>query len=341
MSGLEPRGLDIRLLRILQLLLKDRSVSRVAERLGQTQPAVSATLRQLREIFGDPILVRSGNSLIPTARAIEMGPIIDSTLDSFDQIATSRNEIRPEDAVRLVNIVASNGLAMLFVPRLVELLRREAPRLEIEISGVPSDGSLERRMESGEINLVIGNWPAPAKDLRLAPLFEADIVCMTRASHPLATQKRIDLTTYLAQSHISPTPPSIPQLSPIDGRLAQLNLHRRVAVSVPEYFMIPYVLARDDLVLTTARPFAEHVASFMPFAILEAPPELGSMKFSMLWHERAHTSAFERWLRDMVRKVAKEIRAIEPPGRLHKPPAIPPISRKRMAARQGAAFTDD
>src|SRR5687768_13647845 len=85
MNGSDRRELDIRLLRILQLLLTERSVSRVAERLGQTQPAVSATLRQLREIFGDPLLVRSGNSLVPTVRAIEMAAAVEATLASFDQ----------------------------------------------------------------------------------------------------------------------------------------------------------------------------------------------------------------------------------------------------------------
>jgi DNA-binding transcriptional LysR family regulator len=341
MSGLDRRELDIRLLRILQLLLMERSVSRVAERLGQTQPAVSATLRQLREIFGDPLLVRSGNSLVPTVRAIEMAAAVDATLASFDQVATWRDEIRPEIARRRVNIVASNGLTMFFVPRLVEVLHKQAPGIELEISAVPSDGSLARRLESGEADLVVCNWPAPAEDLRTAPLFETDIVCMTRLSHPLAKQTRIDLPAYLAQSHISPTPPSIPQWSPIDGRLAQLNLRRRIAVTVPEYFMIPYILALDDLVLTTARPFADHFASFMPFAILEAPRELGSMKFSMLWHERTHTSTFEHWLRDIVRKVAKEIWTADGPHTLHKPPPISPISGQQMAAPHSAAFTDD
>jgi DNA-binding transcriptional LysR family regulator len=106
MSGTDRRELDIRLLRILQLLLKERSVSRVAERLGQTQPAVSATLRHLREIFGDPLLVRSGNSLVPTVRAIEMAATIDTTLASFELIATSRDEFKPEIARRRVSMVA-------------------------------------------------------------------------------------------------------------------------------------------------------------------------------------------------------------------------------------------
>jgi len=278
---------------------------------------------------------------VPTVRAIEMAAAVDATLASFDQVAHWRDEIRPEIAHRRVNIVVSNGLTMFFIPRLVELLRKQAPGIELEISAVPSDGSLPRRLENGEVDLVVGNWPEPEENLRVAPLFEADIVCMVRPSHPLAQQSRIDLETYLAQSHISPTSPSISQWSPISGRLAQLNLRRRIAVTVPEYFMIPYILARDDLVLTTARPFAEHVASFMPLAILEAPPELGSMKFSMLWHERTHTSTFEQWLRDIIRRTAKADWTADGPYTLHKSPAISPISGQQMAVPHRAAFTDE
>ncbi|MBN9084083.1 MAG: LysR family transcriptional regulator [Rhizobiales bacterium] len=339
MSVLGRRELDIRLLRVLQLLLQERSVSRVAERLGQSQPAVSATLRQLREIIGDQLLVRSGNSLVPTARAVEISETVDATLAGFDQIATWRDEIQPEIARRHVRIVASNGLAVLFVPRLVELLRKEAPGVELEFCGVPIDGSLPKRLESGEVDLIIGNWPSPAEDLRIAPLMETDIVCMARPSHPLAKHTALDLECYMEQAHVSPTPTAVMHWSPIDGRLAQMHRQRNVAISVPEYSMIPYVLSRADLLFTTARPFAEHLASFMPFSILGAPPELGRMKFYMLWHERAHNSAFERWLRDIVRKVAAEIRSIDTPPALHKSPVMAPIMAQQMAAQRSKAFT--
>jgi len=357
MAGLGRRELDIRLLRVLQLLLQERSVSRVAERLGQSQPAVSATLRQLREIIGDPLLVRSGNGLVPTARAIEISGVVDSTLAGFDQIATWRDEIEPQIARRRVRIVASNGLAVLFVPRLVEVLRVEAPGVELEICSLPSDGSLARHLEAGEIDLVIGNWPAPSEDLRIAPLFDTDIVCMTRPSHPLAKLSSISLDDYMTQSHVSPSPAHFVLWSPIDGRLAQLHRQRRVSVAVPEYSLIPYVLARSDLMFTTARPFAEHLASFMPFSIFGAPPELGRMKFYMLWHERAHHSGFERWLRDIIRKVAADIRSIDQTkggdlggdlrsglraglGRApYKPPVMPAITPARMGGAANKALT--
>ncbi|MFX7934398.1 hypothetical protein ABTK33_20140, partial [Acinetobacter baumannii] len=91
--------------------------------------------------------------------------------------------------------------------------------------------------------------------------FDTDIVCMLRPTHPLARATAMPLDLYLAQEHLSPTPHAGALFSPIDGRLAQLGVNRRIAVSVPEYALAPYVLSRDDLIFTTGRPFADHFAS--------------------------------------------------------------------------------
>ena len=111
---------------------------------------------------------------------------------------------------------------------------------------------------------------------------------MVRPGHPFARRKALTLEDYLALDHLSPTPQASAHVSPIDGRLAQLGLKRRIRVSVPEFTVVPYVLAVNDLVFTSGRSFIEHLASIFPFAVLEAPPELGAMRFYMLWHERSH-----------------------------------------------------
>ena len=169
------------------------------------------------------------------------------------------------------------------------------------------ESELMHGLEGGEIDLVIGNWPALPERLRFAPLLTAEIVCMVRIGHPLAQARALDLKTYLTLDHISPTPWSVAAWSPIDGRLRELHLQRRIAVSVPEYTIAPSMLARTDLVFTTGRPFAEHLASSMPLILLAAPPELGRMRFHMLWHERSHNSRQGEWLRDIARSVAREI----------------------------------
>jgi DNA-binding transcriptional LysR family regulator len=306
--------LDLGTLRVLHLLLAESSVSRAAARLGRSQPAVSATLRRLREVLGDPLLVRSGGHLVLTERGHELKPLVARIVDDLDGLLQTGSGFAPATCCRPVRILAPNCFGAFFLPLIVERLRKAAPRMPLELCPSPADDALHRMLETGELDMVIGNWPAPPGDLRTASLLEDDIVCMVGAGHPLARASRIGLDDYLQLDHLSPTPASRAALSPIDGRLAQLRLPRRIAVTVPEYSLAPKLLAHSDLVFTTGRTFAEHLASHLPLALIEAPPELGRMRVYMLWHERSHHSALGRWLRALVRGVADEVRAIQRPG---------------------------
>jgi DNA-binding transcriptional LysR family regulator len=116
---------------------------------------------------------------------------------------------------------------------------------------------------------------------------------------------------YLAEHHLSPTTEEQAPLSPIDGRLLEHGLKRRIGVTVPEYAIIPYVLAGTDLVFTTGRPFAEHLAQMMPFSVLQAPQEFVSMDFYLLWHDCKHHSDAHAWLRQIMRKVAAQLRSTD------------------------------
>ena len=300
-------NLDLRLLRVLHMLLTSCSVSRTADLLVLSQPSVSASLKRLRDIFSDPLLVRSGAHLVLTERGGSLLPRITRIIDDISLVVEPGEVFDPATARRRLRIVAANCFAPFFLPRLSELIRKAAPAIIIDYCSMQTESELMHGLEGGEIDLVIGNWPALPERLRFAPLLTADIVCMVRIGHPLAQSRVLDLTTYLALDHISPTPWSVSAWSPIDGRLRELHLQRRIAISVPEYTIAPSMLVRTDLVFTTGRPFAEHLASSMPLVLLAAPRELGRMRFHMLWHERSHNSRHGQWLRDIVRSVAGEI----------------------------------
>ncbi|HRO10277.1 MAG TPA: LysR family transcriptional regulator [Amaricoccus sp.] len=295
--------LDFRLLRVLQLLLTHRSVSHVAGVLEHSQPSVSANLRKLREIFSDPLLVRSGARMVLTERGNDLVPVVEAMLE------TMRAVVRPEDfdpgaSRRHLRVIAANCFNPFFLPALSQLIRERAPGMTVEYCAMRTDSELMQALEEGQIDLVIANWPTPPETLRYAPLMTTDIVCMVRPSHPLAHRPGLDMETYLTLSHLSPSPVAHALMSPIDGKLRALQLKRQIAVTVPEYTVAPLVLARTDLVFTTGRPFAEHLASSMSFRLLAAPPELGQMAFYMLWHERLQESGCNRWLRGLVREVA-------------------------------------
>ena len=200
---------------------------------------------------------------------------------------------------------------MVFIPRIIELVRAHSPKGSVKICQMPKPDQLAPLLASGEIDLAIANWPKPPDALRMAPLITTDIVCLVGPRHPLARARALTMEHYLELDHVSPSGGQSSVMTPIGGRLLELNLSRRVVATVPEYGLIPDLLARTDLVFTTGRPFAERLASFMPLSILDAPKEFGSMNLYMLWHDRSHRSPAHRWLRETVRNVADEFKALE------------------------------
>ncbi|MBN9020108.1 MAG: LysR family transcriptional regulator [Rhizobiales bacterium] len=302
--------LDVRLMRILQVLLAENSVSRTADILGQTQPTISAALKRLREIVGDPILVRSGSHLVPTERALELKETVARILADIDANFVTRSDFDPATSTRRFRLIASNSLGALILPRLVHRLHTVAPGAMVDFCNVPGDGDIVGPLERGEADLAIVNPPIEPGQLRMAPLLTTDLVCMVGRHHPIARQRTIALSQYLTLDHISPTPTHMAATGPIDSKLAALGHARTVTCCVPEFGVIPFMLAQSNLVFTTGRPFAEHLAAIMPFAVIDAPPELGDIRFHLLWHERQHRSAAHRWLRQIVREVTGEIEHI-------------------------------
>lgn len=305
-------NLDVRLMRTLLILLTECSVSRTADILGQAQPTISLTLKRLREIFDDPLLVRSGNSLVPTERGMDLRVAMEEILGRIDAHLAPRTSFNPASSTRGFRIVTSNCLGTVFLPPLIGQIGSLAPKVSLDVSPMPEHEDMLSGLSDGTIDAVIGNWPRPPQHLRIAPILTTDIVCLVRPSHPFARRKgRIRMDEYLLEKHLSPTSRRHAHLSPIDGRLIELGLTRQISATVPEYAIAPYILAQSNLMFTTGRHFAEQVAQTFPFAVLDAPEELGQMQFYLLWHERNHHSSDQLWLRGMIKKVAGSMRSLD------------------------------
>jgi len=307
MAGPLDHGLDLRLLRTLHMLLTECSVSRTATLLGQSQPSVSLTLKRLRELFNDPLLVRSGTRLVPTERGLRLAERAHAIVEDVDHLIVDGETFDPAAETRRMRIFAANCLGTFFMPRVAEIVRREAPHMPLDFCAITEEREIFSELEDGRLDLAIGNWPLPRENLRFAPLLETDIVLVVRPQHPLAGRTSITMAEYMELDHLSPTPHTSAAISPIDGRLAQMELKRPIILSVAEFTLVPHVLARTDLVFTSSRPFAEQMAGLMPFVIIPAPSELGRMKFYTLWHERSHRSPGSKWIRSILRRSLKRL----------------------------------
>lgn len=302
-----PPALDVHLLRVLVALVAERSVSRAAARLNQTQPAISTALRKLRELANDPLLVRERSGMVPTARALQLREHAAAALGAIDAMLAAPGRFEPDQSTQTFRIASPDYLAMGFLADVVTALRREAPRAHLEVHPLSPAYDYEQALADGQLDLVIGNWPQPPERLHLSLLLEDELVCLMSRRHALAAAT-LTLQDYLAAPHVVPARYSIAQRGVVETFLASRRLSRDARVVVPYFEVAPHLLADSDLLFTTARHFAEHFARQLPLVVKALPGEFPRMRFYQLWHERSHQQPSHRWLRSLLTRAAARLK---------------------------------
>ena len=200
--------IDLHLIKVLHTVLSERSVSRAAVRLGMYQPAVSSALKRLRDISGDPLLVRSGASMVPTEAGLRMLEPAAHILRSAETLFSDARGFDPATSEHTFSVAASDYLDPLFLPQLVALLKRTAPQCPIEVHSLSGKTDYRDQLAQGEVDVVIGNWPKPPPDLHLGRLFGDEVVCLVAAEHP-AVRRAVRLSAwtfgYVAARHMAGT----------------------------------------------------------------------------------------------------------------------------------------
>ncbi|MBK7662719.1 MAG: LysR family transcriptional regulator [Sterolibacteriaceae bacterium] len=299
--------LDTYMLRMFCLLITERSVSRTAFKLNQSQPAVSSALKRLREMFGDPLLVREKGGMVPTQRALALLSHAKGALAEMDCMTGTPERFDPLVSRHAFRLGGPDYLAPVFIASVVERVRREAPLVSLSIQSLGPAVDFERSLAEGDLDVVIGNWPEPPPRMHLAMLLEDEIVCLVSARHPWA-RRPFTVEDYVRAVHVVPLPYSISQRGVVDTTLASLRIAREERIAVQSFTSAPYFLPNTDLVFTTTRHFAQFFAGLLPLAIVPSPIAFPSMKFYQLWHERNHHSPAHRWLRRLLSECGQAIR---------------------------------
>ncbi len=297
-------SLDVPLLQVLHALLTERSVSNAARRLKQSQPAVSASLRRLREITGDQLLVRSRNGMTPTERGMALLDPVTEVLNQIQRIGIQQIHFDPAETRQVFNLATPDYLSAIDLGEIMRRVRAEAPHCTFAIHSLGPDFDYAAALESGMLDIVIANWPQPPEHLRMTPLFEDDVVCLMRKKHPLA-ETALTLESYLSAEHLVPTPYTVGQRGVIDLHLARERLKRNIVGYVPYFSIVPYMLLQMNAVFSLPRSFAKHYCSLMPLTTSEIPIDFPKIPFYMLWHERVHHSDEHRWFRDLIVSVLR------------------------------------
>ena len=302
--------IDLHLIRVLNTVLTERSVSRAAIRLGMYQPAVSAALKRLRGLAGDPILVRSGAGMVPTDAGLRMIEPSASILKAAGMLFSDARGFDPATAEVTFRMAASDYLDPLFLPQLVAQIKSQAPRCQIEIVALSAQSDYRAHLAQGEVDIVIGNWLSPPEDLHMGRLFGDEVVCLVAKNHPAIRRKwdAANPASWLEAEHIAPSAMHPGAKGVIDEHLDKLGLSRNITVRCPHFGLMPSMVASSLLVMTTGRQYCERFATLLPVKILPSPIEFPRMMYYQLWHERTHTSKAAKWLRDRVKSVATALR---------------------------------
>lgn len=296
--------LDLNLLRVFDAVMSEQNLTRAANRLAMTQPAVSNALKRLRDAIGDELLIRTAHGVRPTARAEELWPTVRKALAELEAAVTPEtfDVAKTQTTFRMA---MADATAALWLPSLVRAIELDAPGINVRM--VPLTTREPRPMLlRGDIDLAIGFFPGvvaqlatePSSPVRHERLYTGHYVCVMRKNHPLANQE-LTLDAYCAANHL---------LVSFSGRahglvsdaLAQLGRQRRILLTVNQFFTAGQIVGSSDLLTVLPRHLIGSTGMSSSLIIRELPFSLPSVHVDMLWHERDARSPAHRWLRGML-----------------------------------------
>ncbi|MBN8873366.1 MAG: LysR family transcriptional regulator [Rhodospirillales bacterium] len=298
-SGASWNGIDLNLLVVFDAIMQDRTLTRAARRLGQSQPTASHALNRLRTMLHDELFIRGPDGMRPTPRAEQMaGPVREAL--SLCRIALEPDTFDPRSSRRDFTIVVNNFAARAVIPGLVRRVAIEAPGIGLDVRPIGRLNVLDT-LDSDAADLALCLLGEGGERFKCVRVMEDDYVAVLDRAHPAA---RLALTpARLAElPHVALTS-SGDDTSFLDRALAERGLARRVAARVP-FLSLALLLVGSDYVAVMPRRIATDLAALGPLTVKDLPFASPWISVSLIWHRRLDAHPAQRWLRDVIRSVA-------------------------------------
>ncbi len=293
------RSIDLNLLVALDALLCERHVTKAADKVGLSQPAMSNALGRLRGMFADELLVRTATGMAPTPRALELVDPLRQVLRQVERVLESDAGFDPEATKRTFTIRMSDILACLLLPQLAAQTR-DAPGIGYNILHLPPAKTIDA-LERDDIDLAVSMGLDHSNAIRSEELLRDRMVCIMRKSHPIAAGDTISFDDFIAQNHMkvsmSPT-----DLRFVDDVLGEIGRERKIVLNVPHWLVVPHVLKQSDLIAVMPGQLAT-VLMDADLRMFDVPFESAPFSWLMYWHRRYDQSNANRWLRNRVQAV--------------------------------------
>ena len=291
--------LDLNLLRVFDALMQEGHLTRAAERLHLSQPAVSNALARLREQLGAPLFVRNARGMTPTAQALALHGPVRAALRLLQDGLAPEAAFEPQRAEQRFHLAMNDYAQFALLPSLLASVREQAPLLVLQVEPDAAD-TLPLRLAAGTLDLALDYLHFEAPELCYQALHQEDLVVIARRNHPaLSRTGRISLARYEAAQHVT-IPPRAGRGSPLEIVLGSAKVRRRMGLFVPGYMAIPGVVAASDLLGTIPRRLADACAATLPLAVAPLPFAMPPVQVSLIWHRQQDGNRGLQWLRQQI-----------------------------------------
>jgi DNA-binding transcriptional LysR family regulator len=299
---------DLNLLVAFDALMAERSVTRAGQRIGLGQPGMSAALARLRVTFRDELFVRiPGKPMRPTARAISLHAPIAEILGRVSRVLDAGTAFDPATARASIRIATGDPASTLIAPPLLRLLSSKAPGISIQLLALDKRDAFDR-LDRGDIDLVFASFSKVPKRIRRERLFTDTYVCVVRRGRGRqAVRQAIDIETYVATPHILMTLAG-DERGIVDDALAKLGRRRRVAVTVPNTYLIPRLVAETGMISHLPRLIAAEVLRGTDLVMLSPPVALPEWHIDMYWGAASASEPTAFWIRSQLSEIGQQIR---------------------------------
>lgn len=307
-------NIDLNLLKNLDVLLRELSVTKAAEQLGITQPAMSNSLKRLRNMLNDPLLVRTSDGMTPTEKALDLQPLVREIIVRTEALLRPDEVFMPKESQRVFRVMASDYAEATLVPHLVRRLRQEAPSVVLDFL-TPSDVTYTD-MEQGRVDLAINRFNEMPRSFFQVTLWHDTFSVLLNKSNPLV--RDYSLESYLQGQHIwvsktgfgvgfGMNPDKLGGLGWIDQALARLGKSRRISIFTRHYQMPALLAMNNDLVATLPSRVARMQAENPNLVIIPPPFVIPKLELKMAWSPLLHHNPAHRWFRRLIQEEAENI----------------------------------
>ena len=298
------RNVDLNLLLAFDALMRERHVTRAAERLDMSQSTMSVSLAKLRDLLGDEVLVRAGGQLVPTELALAMWPRVQEAVRALERAFEPAARFDPASAEDTFRLIVIDYLDFLLMPTVMRAIRERAPGIRLVILQ-PNPHHFGEMLAAGELDLAVSYFPSPPEYLKSRRLFGDRFVGLCGHGHP-ALMQELDVPAFCALPHVTIEPDASQIYNvQIDTALEPHGCRRNVRMVKPSFLALPFLVAQSDLVSCVPARLARRMTAMAPVALFDLPLELPTFDVRMLWHPRTDNSPAHDWLRALLVECAQ------------------------------------